>query len=164
MPDRRTPPSCSIEYGDFECPQCARAHAVLQAVLPELGEDVRFIFRNFPVRDIHPHAQMAAEAAESVAAHGGNEAFWDMHDVLFENQDALEPDDLLGYAAAVGVDRTGSGAGPGDAARWPRASRADVQRRHPQRRERHAAFFVNGRRFDGNWSDETSPWHFASRS
>src|SRR4029450_8502623 len=95
-----------IEYGDFECPHSARAHAILQTVLPELGEDVRFIFRGFPLEQIHAHAQMAAEAAESIAAHGGNGAFWEMHDLLFANQDALELDDLLGYASAVGVDWT----------------------------------------------------------
>ena len=72
-------PIVLVEYGDYECPHSARAHAAVHVVLAELAEDVRFIFRNFPRTEIHPQAQIAAEAAESVAAHGGNDAFWDMH-------------------------------------------------------------------------------------
>src|SRR5207244_7187959 len=82
------------------------AHAALPQLLPELAGDVRLVFRNFPLAQIHEHAQAAAEAAESVAAHGGNEAFWKMHDRLYEHQDALTPDDLGGYASTAGVDRS----------------------------------------------------------
>ena len=71
-------PVTLVEYGDYECPHCGRAHVVLQTVRAGLGEDVRFVFRNFPLAEIHPHAQAAAEAAESVAAHGGNDPFWAM--------------------------------------------------------------------------------------
>src|SRR5213078_1489415 len=85
-----------VEYGDFECPHCARASTIVRDVLAEMGDRVRFVFRHFPLTDIHAAAGAAAEAAESVAAHGGNDAFWDMHDMLFANQDALEIDDLLG--------------------------------------------------------------------
>ena len=76
---------------------------VLQVVLSELGDSVRYVFRNFPLPS-HPHAMTAAEAAESVAVHAGEPAFWAMHAILFENQDALEIDDLLGYADAAGAD------------------------------------------------------------
>src|SRR4029079_14700993 len=97
-------PLTIVEYGDYECPRSGRAHAVLQIVLHELGDGARFVFRNFPLTDPHPRAQPAAEAAESVAAHGGEDAFWAMHDILFSNQDALETDDLIAYAEAVAAD------------------------------------------------------------
>lgn len=145
-------PIVLVEYGDYECPQCARAHAAVHVVLAELGEDVRFIFRNSPRGAIHPQAQIAAEAAESVAAHGGNDAFWDMHDLLFLNQDALEPDDLLAYAAAVGVDRTAVAQDLSTGAMTARV-REDFTGGTGSGVHDTPTFFVNGRRFDGNWAD-----------
>ena len=92
-----------IEYGDFECPSCGKAYPILKRVKQRLGDRLRFVFRNFPLEN-HPHAAHAAEAAESVATLGGNSAFWTMHDLLFENQKALEDEDLAGYAEQAGVD------------------------------------------------------------
>jgi protein-disulfide isomerase len=92
-----------IEYGDFECPSCGKAYPILKRVKRRLGDRLRFVFRNFPLEN-HPHAGHAAEAAESVATLGGNQAFWTMHDLLFENQKALEDDSLAGYAEQAGVD------------------------------------------------------------
>ena len=145
-------PVVLVEYGDYECPHCARAHAVMQVVLAELAEDVRFVFRNFRLGEIHPHAQMAAEAAESVGAHGGNDAFWDTHDLLFANQDALDPDDLLDYAAAVGVDRTAVAQDLATGAMTARV-RADFKSGIRSGVNGTPTFFVNGRRFDGKWAD-----------
>jgi protein-disulfide isomerase len=145
-------PLVLVEYGDYECPHCARAHAVLQVVLPDLGDAVRFIFRNFPLTEVHPHAQAAAEAAESVAGHGGNDAFWEMHDLLFANQDALEPDDLLEYASAVGVDRTVVAQDLSTGAMTARV-RADFTSGVRSGVNGTPTFFTNGRRFDGNWAD-----------
>jgi len=141
-----------VEYGDYECPHCARAHAALQVVLPDLGDDVRFIFRNFPLTEVHPHAQPAAEAAESVAAHGGNDAFWEMHDLLFENQDALDPDDLLEYASAAGVDQTVVADDLSKGVMTARV-RADFKGGVRSGVNGTPTFFVNGHRFDGNWAD-----------
>ena len=93
-----------IEYGDFECPSCGKAYPVLKRVKQRLGDRLRFVFRNFPIAQNHPHAEHAAEAAESVATLGGNQAFWTMHDLLFENQKALDDDSLAGYAEEAGVD------------------------------------------------------------
>jgi Protein-disulfide isomerase len=93
-----------IEYGDFECPHCGRAYPVLKRVKRSMGGRLRFVFRNFPIADNHPHAEHAAEAAESVATLGGNDAFWLMHDQLFEHQRALEDADLARYAEEAGVD------------------------------------------------------------
>lgn len=67
-----------IEYGDFECPSCGKAYPVLERVKQRMGARLRFVFRNFPLAENHPHAEHAAEAAESVATLGGNKAFWTM--------------------------------------------------------------------------------------
>ena len=99
-------PVTLVEYGDFECPHCGRAHPVVQQLQRELGDTLRFVFRHFPLREAHPHAEHAAEAAESAAARGGEEAFWEMHDLMFENQEALNDESLLAYAEAAGVART----------------------------------------------------------
>jgi protein-disulfide isomerase len=98
------PPDASIqllEYGDYECPYCGAAHPVVQALQREFGDRLCFAFRNFPLTNTHPHAEMAAECAESADA---QKKFWEMHDMLFENQDALEPENLAEYAAAISLD------------------------------------------------------------
>ena len=94
-------PLVLLEYGDYECPFCGSAYPEVKRVQAELGAELRFAFRNFPLGNLHPHARHAAEAAEAAAAHG---RFWAMHDLLFENQDALEDDDLTGYAKALQLD------------------------------------------------------------
>ena len=93
-------PVTLVEYGDFECPFCARSYPAVQQIRRQLGDRLRFVFRHFP-RPEHPHARHAAEAAEAAAAQGH---FWQMHDMLFEHQGALEDKDLIGYAAAIGLD------------------------------------------------------------
>jgi protein-disulfide isomerase len=90
-----------VEYGDYECPYCGRAHQVVKQLLLQLGHQVRFVYRHFPLASAHPHAQQAAEAAEAA---GVQRAFWEMHDMLFENQDALDDADLMQYAAAIDLD------------------------------------------------------------
>jgi protein-disulfide isomerase len=145
-------PVVLVEYGDYECPQCARAHAALVAVLSRLRDRVRYVFRNFPLTDIHPHARRAAEAAESVAVHAGSGAFWDMHDMLFANQDALEIDDLLGYADAAG----GVADEVADDLSWGAARarvRADVESAYRSDVNGTPTFFVNGSRYEGPWTD-----------
>jgi protein-disulfide isomerase len=92
-----------LEYGDFECPVCGMAYPVVKTLQQNLRHDLRFVFRHFPLTNVHPHAEHAAEAAEAA---GGRGAFWKMHDLLFENQDNLEDEALLEYAAALGLDTT----------------------------------------------------------
>ncbi len=145
-------PVTLIEYGDYQCEQCGRAYYVLDAVLAELGPSVRFVFRNFPLIDAHSDAKMAAEAAESVAAHGGDDAFWAVHDMLYENQDALEIDDLLGYVEAAGVDRSAVADDLASGTMRPRV-RADYRSGVRSGVRGTPTFFVNGRRFSGDWSD-----------
>jgi Na+/H+ antiporter NhaA len=89
-----------VEYGDFECPYCGRAEPVVRELLSDYG-DVRYVWRQLPLTDVHPRAQIAAEASEAAAAQG---EFWEMHDLLFQHQDALRPSDLEGYARELGLD------------------------------------------------------------
>jgi Na+/H+ antiporter NhaA len=93
-------PVTVVEYGDFECPFCGRAEPVVRELLQEFG-DVRYVWRHLPLSDVHPNAQLAAEAAEAA---GNQDAFWQMHDLLFEHQDALRPNDLMSYAEQLGLD------------------------------------------------------------
>ena len=90
-----------VEYGDFECPFCAQIEPVLRALRRSLPNSLLFAFRHFPLAEAHPHSFHAAEAAEAAGAQG---KFWQMHDCLFANQEALEDDDLIDYAAAVGCN------------------------------------------------------------
>ena len=89
-----------VEYGDFECPYCGRAEPVVRELLRDFA-DVSYVWRHLPLTDVHPNAQLAAEAAEGAADQG---KFWEMHDVLFTHQDALRFDDLVGYAEQLGLD------------------------------------------------------------
>jgi protein-disulfide isomerase len=136
-----------VEYGDYECPHCARAHLMLQELLPAHADTVRLAFRNFPLSQAHPHAERAAEAAEAAAAQG---KFWEMHDTLFENQDALEDENLIGYAQALGLD----------AAKFERELSEGVYTEKVKQDFREGVrsgvngtptFFINGIRYDGSW-------------
>lgn len=95
-------PIILVEYGDYECPYTGMAYPIVKELIREFGNDkIRFVFRNFPLNEIHPHAQHAAEAAEASAAQN---KFWQMHDYLFEHQKALDDGHLLGYAQKVGLE------------------------------------------------------------
>ena len=93
-------PVTVVEYGDFECPYCGQAEPVVRKLLRDFV-DVRYVWRHLPLNDVHPHAQLAAEAAEAAADQG---AFWEMHDLLLDKQDALQLGDLIGYAGQLGLD------------------------------------------------------------
>ena len=90
-----------LEYGDYECPYSRQAFHAIEQVEQQLGGNVRFAFRHFPLTGIHPHALAAAAAAEAAATQG---RFWDMHELLFHRQKALDDGDLRGYAAQLGLD------------------------------------------------------------
>ncbi|MFZ5623585.1 MAG: DsbA family protein [Gemmatimonadota bacterium] len=144
-------PLTLVEYGDYECPYCGRAQPIVRAVQRRLGEDLRFAFRHFPLTQVHPHAQPAAEAAEAAAEHG---RFWLMHDRLFQSQRALDHAGLIADADALGIEPA-----------WIAAALlthafADRVRRHFLTGLRSGVngtptFFVNGVRHDGPW-DESS--------
>ena len=139
-----------LEYGDYECPFCGRAWLELQRLERQVEDRVRFVFRHFPLSQAHPHAMLAAEAAEAAGAQG---QFWPMHDLLYRNQRHLEAPALLGYAADLGLDLA-------------RFSRDLQEHRHVARVRRDfldgvrsgvngtPTFFINGRRHDGAYSAE----------
>lgn len=90
-----------VEYGDYECPYCRAAVPIVTELQALLGEQLRFVFRHFPVTNVHPHAERAAEAAEAAGAQG---RFWDMHAYLFEHHDVLDREHLVRHAADLGLD------------------------------------------------------------
>jgi protein-disulfide isomerase len=94
-------PVVVVEYGDFECPSCKLAAPAVKVMLERFENRVRFGFRHFPLEQAHPHALLAAEAAECA---GGQGRFWEMHDLLFANQAHLQPRHLQGYAEQLGLD------------------------------------------------------------
>lgn len=142
-------PITLVEYGDFECPHCGRAYPIVRRLQERMGAELRLVFRNFPLRESHPHAEHAAEAAESAAEQG---EFWAMHDQLFEHQGALEDEDLLEYAAAIGLD-------PDVVAQdLDEGTFTSRVREHFMDGVRSGVngtptFFVNGERYDGDWEN-----------
>lgn len=96
-----TAPVTLVQYADYECPYSGRAYHVIKGLQRELGDQLRFVYRNFPLREIHPHAQHAAEAAEAASAQG---KFWETHDYLFEHQRALDDAHLREYATTLSLN------------------------------------------------------------
>jgi protein-disulfide isomerase len=134
-----------VEYGDFECPSCGATYPVLREVRRAFGPNLRFVFRHFPLRDSHPHAEAAAEASEAAAAQG---KFWEMHDRLFEHQAALDGRALARHARKAGLDverferELGAGAHAGRVARDVESGRTSGVRGTP-------SLFINGVRYSG---------------
>jgi protein-disulfide isomerase len=136
-----------VEYGDFECPACGAAYPIVEGVRKRMGARLRFVFRHFPLTQMHPHAMHAAEAAEAAGAQG---KFWQMHGMLFEHQNALEDADLVRYAKALHLDvkRFASELASG--------AHAERIREHIRSGIRSGVngtptFFINGVRHDGSW-------------
>jgi protein-disulfide isomerase len=94
-------PATLVQYGDYECPYCGAAYPIIKEVQARMGDRLRFVFRNFPISTSHPHAEQAAEAAEAADSQG---KFWEMHDLLYENQRKLRDQDLRVYAQDLGLD------------------------------------------------------------
>jgi Na+/H+ antiporter NhaA len=139
-----------VEYGDLECPYCGQAEPVVRELLADYG-DLRYVWRHLPLTDVHPHAQLAAEATEAAAGQG---RFWEMHDQLLDHQGALTAKDLVGYAAELGLNaeqfardmRKHAGAAK-IAADVDSADLSDVSGT--------PTFFVNGKRHHGAYDIDT---------
>ena len=129
-----------LEYGDYECPFCADAQPIVKEIQRRLGDDLLFAFRHFPLINIHPHSEHAAEAAEAA---GAQENFWGMHDLLFENQSALEDEDLVAYAGELGLDKTINSGSHFERLRSPDSR--GFQERRERRRKRDADVFYQWR-------------------
>lgn len=93
-------PLTLVEYGDYECPYCGAAYPIIKRIQKHFGKRLRFVFRNFPIVESHPNAGIAAMTAEFAAKYN---KFWEMHDILYEHQDALDLPDLLSYAKSLGL-------------------------------------------------------------
>jgi len=143
-------PVTLVEYGDYQCPYCGAAYGIIKSIQQRLGNELRFVFRNFPLNQAHPMAQLAAEAAEAAGAQG---KFWEMHDALFENQDQLGQALVETLVTRLQLD----------AARFE----ADLEERKFQSRVKldfmggvrsgvngTPGFFINGQRYDGSWDEE----------
>jgi protein-disulfide isomerase len=139
-----------VEYGDYECPFCGQAYSAVKAVQEALGDDLKFVFRNFPLSQVHPHALPAAQAAEAAALQG---RFWEMHDVLFEHQDMLAEPYFFRYAEALGLDMERFArdyASPEIAAKI----RADFLSGARSGVNGTPTFFVNGEAYHGSWAQQ----------
>ena len=139
-------PLALVEYGDFQCPYCGEAHAIVKAIQERLGDRLCFAFRHFPL-PMHPYAEHAAEAAEAAGAQG---RFWEMHDLLYANQRLLDPAHLVGFAEELNLDTV----------KFVRELRDHVHHEHVREDFTSGvrsgvngtpAFFINGFRYDGSW-------------
>jgi Na+/H+ antiporter NhaA len=144
-------PMTLVEYGDFECPFCAKATGAARELRERFGDDLRYVFRHLPLPDVHPHAELAARAAVAADRQG---RFWDMHDLLFRHQDELEFEDLVGYAADLELDveqfvRTI------DDEQTARRIRADVASAEASGARGTPTFFIGDRRHTGPYDAET---------
>jgi protein-disulfide isomerase len=140
-------PVTLVEFGDFECPYCAAAHVIVKKVQQIMDDQLRFVFRHFPLTQIHPHAEPAAEASEAAGAQG---QFWEMHDLLYENQPLLDPPHLVAYAEELGLE----------VERFVRELETGIYRERVREDflsgvrsgvNGTPAFFINGLRYDGSW-------------
>jgi protein-disulfide isomerase len=143
-------PVTLVEYGDYECPYCGMAHPIVKRAQRALGTQLRFVFRHFPLAEIHPHARLAAQAAEAAGAQG---KFWEMHDMLFEHQDALEVEDIVGYAESLGLDLARFSRDLEDGT-FAKRVRDDFRSGVKSGVNGTPTFFMNGARYDGSWANE----------
>jgi len=141
-------PLTVVEYGDYQCPYCGQAFPIVQALQRDFGDSLCFVFRNLPLADMHPHAEQAAEMAEAVGLQG---RFWEMHDLLYENQRELGAKALLSYAdrAGANVEEVVAAIKGGD----PRSRvQHDLESAIRSGANGTPTFFVNGERYDGSWA------------
>jgi len=139
-----------VEYGDYECPYCGRAYPIVKSIQQKLGDEIKFVFRNFPLSKIHPNAFSAAVATEAAALQN---RFWEMHDIIFENQKLLEDDFILLYASRLDLDLV--------------RFNEDIQQKSLAKKvekdfdsgirsgvNRTPTFFINGAKYEGEWTGD----------
>jgi formate-nitrite transporter family protein len=135
-----------LMYGDFECPSCGALHPIIREVRRAFGPNLRFIFRHFPLRDVHPNAERAAQAAEAA---GAQDKFWEMHERLYEHQDALDERALIRHARKIDLDVAKF---EGDLAAGAHAARVnrDVERGRTDGVRGTPSLFINGMLYRGS--------------
>jgi protein-disulfide isomerase len=138
-------PVTLVEYGDYECPYCGNAYPIVKRLIAEMGPRLRFVFRNFPMNSVHPHAGVAAQATEAAASQG---KFWEMHDLLYEHQKDLDEIEMSQFALRIGLeiyrfesDMSSERFAPRVAADFASGVRSGVNGT--------PTFFINGVRYDG---------------
>jgi protein-disulfide isomerase len=145
-----TAPLELVEYGDYQCPHCGHAYPIIKNLQRSLGADLKFVFRNFPLAEMHPDAFNAAVAAEAA---GLQQKYWDMHDIIFENQQELNLESLFLYAKTIGLD----------AVRF----KNDIQKNELSTKVEEdfesgirsgvngtPSFFINGKKYNGDWEED----------
>ncbi len=137
-----------VEYGDYECPHCGRAYPIIKKIQQQMGNDLKFIFRNFPISEAHPHAEAAALAAEAAAL---QQKFWEMHDMIFEHQDQLEWEHLLAYAQALKLDLNRFKSDVKSKALQDKIE-ADFESGIRSGVNGTPSLFINGKKFEGDWA------------
>lgn len=140
-----------VMYGDFQCPYCTAAYPIVHRIRDQMAGGLLFAFRHFPLREIHPEAERAAEAAEAAAAQG---AFWQMHDRMYESRGALSREDLVGYAAELGLDSERVAAELDSEVHRPRVQR-DLDSGIASGVTGTPAFFIGGRLHRGSFDAQS---------
>lgn len=143
-------PITLLEYGDFQCPHCAMAHSVVKRLERQFGDRMRYVYRNFPLTEIHPMAEPAAEAAEFAGANG---KYWPMHDAIFDNQRSLTAELLVDLAARLQLN-SDELAGAVDEQRYLERISRDVEGGEQAGVHATPTFFINGRQYQGSWEFE----------
>ena len=139
-----------VEYGDYQCPHCGHAYPIIKNVQRKLGADLKFVFRNFPLSEMHPDAFSAALATEAA---GLQQKFWDMHDIIFENQQALDLESLFLYAKTIGLDLERF---KNDIQENTLTSKVEQDFESGVRSGVNGtpSFFINGKKYNGDWEED----------
>ena len=140
-------PLTLVEYGDYQCPYCGAAYPVVKRLQKTLGKELRFVFRNFPVTQAHPYALIAAEAAEAAALQG---KFWEMHDLLYEQQTHLKPEIIPVWAKKIGLDLNKFGKDTKQGGVVEKRIQEDRQSGIRSGVNGTPTFYINGKRYDGS--------------
>ena len=147
---KNTAPLELVEYGDYQCPYCGQAYPIVKNLLRSLGADIKFVFRNFPLSELHPDAFNAAVAAEAA---GLQKKYWDMHDIIFENQQELDMESLFLYAKKIGLDLERF---KNDIQKNALSTKVEQDFESGVRSGVNGtpSFFINGKKYNGDWEED----------
>lgn len=146
-------PVVLVEYADYQCPYCGQAYSIIKQLQKRFGDKMAFVFRNYPIQELHPFAVHAALAAEAAKLQG---KFWEMHDIIFENQRHLDDSSLLKYAKEIGLDIPKFEKDFSSTTTIQKIQK-DVQSGNDVTVQGTPAFFINGKFFPGNWTSTEFP-------
>ena len=152
---KNTAPLELVEYGDYQCPHCGHAYPIIKNIQQSLGADLKFVFRNFPLSESHPDAFNAAVAAEAAEL---QQKFWDMHDIIYENQQELSVESLFLYAKTIGLDLKRF---KNDIQKNLLAAKVEKDFESGVRSGVNGtpSFFINGKKYNGDWEEDVFSQH-----